>query len=79
MFQRATTLDGNNVFGLYNLGEVYYLTGNKKEARKVQDRLQRLNPAMAGRLGDVLSGKIAIDAAKQKIESKVPKIPRIPF
>lgn len=78
-FQRATTLDANNVFGLYNLGEVYYLTGNKKEAKKVQDRLQRLSPAMANRLGDVLSGKIAIDAAKQKIESKVPRIPRIPF
>lgn len=78
-FQRVTALDGNNVFGLYNLGEIYYLTGNKKEARKIQDRLQRLNPTMAGRLGDIISGKIVIDAAKQKIDSKIPRVPRIPF
>lgn len=78
-FKRVTTLDGNNVFGLYNLGEVYHLTGNKKEAKKVQDRLKKIDPVFASRLNDVLSGKIAVDAAKRQIENKVPRIPRFPF
>ncbi len=78
-FQRVTALDANNVFGLFSLGEVYHLSGNKKEAKKIQDRLKLLNPAMAGRLADFLDGKAVIDDAKRKIESKVPRVPRIPY
>ena len=80
-FNRVATLDANNAFGLVNLGEVYYLTGNKKEAKKVHDRLKKVNPQLAGRLNDVLSGKIVIDKVNREIQKKVPKIPgvRIPF
>lgn len=78
-FQRVSSLDANNAFGLVNLGEVYYLTGNKKEAKKVQDKLKKINPALANRLDSFFSGKAAVDAAKQKIETKIPKVPRIPF
>ena len=80
-FQRVSTLDVNNQFGLLNLGEVYHLTGNKKEAKKVQDRLKKINPALANQLSSFISGKAVVDAATQKIQKKVPKIPgvKIPF
>lgn len=78
-FRRVTTLDANNVFGLYNLGEAYTASGNKKEAKRVQDRLRKLNPEMAGRLENIISGKTIIDETKRKIQQKIPKIPRIPF
>ena len=77
-FKRVTTLDANNVLGLYNLGEAYSASGNKKEAKKVNDRLRKLNPAMAGRLDNIISGKAVIDETKRKIQQKIPKI-RIPF
>ena len=77
-FQRVSTLDANNAFGLVNLGEVYHLTGNKKEAKKVQDRLKKINPALANQLSGFISGKAVVDEAKRKIESKVPKVPGIP-
>ena len=73
-FQRVASIDANNVFGLYSLGEVYHLSGNKKEAKKIQDRLKRINPAMATRLDGILSGKIVIDEVKRQI-----KVPRFPF
>ena len=78
-FQRVSNLDANNQFGLLNLGEVYHLTGNKKEAKKVQDRLKKINPALASQLNSFFSGKAVVDDAKRKIESKVPKIPGIRF
>lgn len=78
-FQRVATLDANNAFGLVNLGQVYHLTGNKKEAKKVQDRLKRVNPALASQLDSFFSGKAVVDDAKRKIESKVPKVPGIRF
>ena len=80
-FQRVSSLDANNAFGLVNLGEVYHLTGNKKEAKKVQDRLKKINPALANQLNAFFSGKAVVDDAKRRIESKVPKVPgmRFPF
>jgi tetratricopeptide (TPR) repeat protein len=78
-FQRVSTLDTNNAFGLVNLGEVYHLTGNKKEAKKVQDRLKKINPALANQLNSFFSGKAVVDDAKRKIENKVPKVPGIRF
>lgn len=78
-FTRATALDANNVFGLFSLGEVYYLNGNKREARRVHNQLRRINPAMAGRLEDVITGKIVIDEAQRQIRKKVPRIPGIPY
>lgn len=80
-FKQVSQLDSRNVFGLYNLGEVYHLTGKKKEAKQVADALKKIDPAFAGRLNDVLSGKIAIDAAKNQIQKqiKIPTIKKIPF
>ncbi len=77
-FKQAVNLDGNNTFGLYNLGESYYASGNKKEAKKINDRLRKLDPTLAATLDNVIAGRV-IDATKQKIEQKVPKVPRIPF
>jgi tetratricopeptide (TPR) repeat protein len=80
-FRRVSTLDANNAFGLVNLGEVYFLTGNKKEAKKVHDQLKKVNPQLAGRLNDVMSGKIVVDKVNREIQKKVPRIPgvKIPF
>lgn len=78
-FQRVSALDANNAFGLVNLGQVYHLTGNKKEAKKVQDRLKKINPALANELSSFFSGKAVVDDARRKIESKVPRVPRIPY
>ncbi len=77
-FKQAVDLDGNNTFGLYNLGEAYNASGNKKEAKKVNDRLKKLDPKLAAALDNVIAGKV-IDATKQKIEQKVPKTPKLPF
>lgn len=74
-FQRVVNLDGRNTFGLFNLGEAYNASGNKKEAKKVNDRLKKLDPALAARLDGIFSGKAVVDSIKQK----VPKVPRIPF
>ncbi len=78
-FKQVVNLDGNNTFGLFNLGESYYASGNKKEAKKVNDRLKKLDPTLGATLDNVISGKVIIDATKQKIEQKVPKVPRVPF
>ena len=45
-FRRVVDLDGRNTFGLYNLGEAYNASGNKKEAKKVNDRLKKIDPAL---------------------------------
>lgn len=78
-FNRVVTLDANNVQGLFNLGSAQYAIGDKKAAKKTQERLKKLNPALATSLGNILDGKAIVDDAKRKIESKVPRIPRIPF
>ncbi len=77
-FKQVTQLDGNNVFGLFNLGEAYNASGNKKEAKKVNDKLKRIDPALASRLEGIFSGKAVINDAKNKIENKIPKLPRFP-
>lgn len=79
VLRRVTTLDSRNVFGLYSLGEVYHLSGNSKEAKKIQAQLKKIDPAFASRLDDVFKGKAVVDDAKRKIESKVPRIPGRPF
>ncbi len=78
-FKRVVDLDGNNVRGLFNLGEAYNASGNKKEAKKINDKLRRIDPAMAAKLDGIFSGKIVVDAATQKIQQKVPRVPRFPF
>ena len=78
-FNRVVALDGNNVTGLFNLGAAQHASGDKKGAKKTQERLKKLNPNLALQLGNILDGKAVVDDAKRKIESKVPKVPRIPF
>jgi Tfp pilus assembly protein PilF len=77
-FDRVLNLDGNNVLGLYNMGEVQFALGNKKEAKKYQARLNQVNPVLASQLDGIITGKIVLDKAKQKIRDKI-KIPGIPF
>jgi tetratricopeptide (TPR) repeat protein len=76
-FNRVVTLDSNNVTGLFNLGSAQSASGDKKAAKKTQERLRKLNPALADRLGNVIAGKI-IDAGTNEIKKKLP-IPRLPF
>lgn len=76
-FNQAVSLDGNNVFGLYSLGSAQFASGDKKGAKKTQDRLKKLNPELANQLGNIIAGKL-IDAGTQKIRQKVP-FPRIPY
>ena len=73
-FTRATNLDGNNVFGLFNLGSAQYASGDKKGAKKTQDRLNKISPALATQLGNILAGKVINEAEKnlKKIPFKIP-------
>lgn len=78
-FNRVVTLDSNNVAGLFNLGSAQYASGDKKGAKKTQERLKKLNPALGAQLDGILSGKAVVDETKRKIESKIPKVPKLPF
>lgn len=78
-FKRVVDMDGRNSYGLYNLGEAYFASGNKKEAKKVNDQLKKIDPSLSSRLDSVFSGKAVVDAAKNKVEQKIPKIPRFPL
>jgi len=77
-FKQVVDMDSNNLNGLFSLGEAYNASGNKKEAKKVNDRLRKLDPTLAARLDNIFSGKAAVDAAEQKVKSKIPKIPKFP-
>ncbi len=76
-FNRVVVLDGNNVMGLFNLGSTQYASGDKKGAKKSQDRLKKINPDLANRLGNVIAGKL-IDEGTRRIKDKI-KIPGLPF
>jgi len=84
IFKQVVNLDGNSKFGLFNLGEAYYASGNKKEAKKVNDKLKKLDPTMATLLDNVIAGRV-INAATQQVTNKIPKppvpvkVPRLPF
>ena len=76
-FKHAVDLDGRNTVGLYNLGEAYHASGNNKEAKKVNDKLRKIDPTLSARLDNVLAGRV-VDAARQQVEQKVPKVPKVP-
>lgn len=76
--KRVVDLDKNSVPGLYHLGATYHVSGNAKEAKKINDQLRKIDPSAASRLDNVLSGKIVIDTVRQKIDSKIPSVPRLP-
>ncbi|MGH9948799.1 MAG: tetratricopeptide repeat protein [Pyrinomonadaceae bacterium] len=77
IFSRVVSLDGNNVRGLFGLGESQYASGDKKGAKKTQDRLKKVDPELANVLGNVIAGKL-INAGANEIKKKI-KIPGIPF
>ncbi len=72
-FQQVIKLDGNSVSGLFNLGEAFNASGNKKEAKKINDRLKKLDPNLSARLNDIFDGKIPTVAVPTV---KVPSIPK---
>ena len=76
-FNRVVTIDGNNVMGLFNLGSAQYANGDKKDAKKTQARLKKLNPALADQLGNIIAGAL-IDEGKRQIRNKI-RIPGLPF
>lgn len=75
-FNRVVALDGNNITGLFNLGSAQHASGDKKGAKKTQERLRKLNPALANQLGNIIAGKV-IEAGTNEIKKKIPI--RIPF
>lgn len=81
IFKRAVDLDGKNTYGLFNLGEAYHASGNKNEAKKINDRLRKINPLLAANLDNIFNGKAVLDNATRKIENSIPKVtlPRRPF
>jgi tetratricopeptide (TPR) repeat protein len=83
-FRRVTELDGSFQRAWYNLSEIEYRRGNMKEARKAQDKLRALNPALADQLNVILSGAV-FQGPQNKIENKIQeknplkKLPKLPF
>ena len=73
-FKRVVDLDGRNTFGLFSLGEAYNASGNKKEAKKINDRLKKIDPTLAARLDNIFSGKAIVDKVVPKV-----RLPRFPF
>lgn len=76
-FNRVVLLDGNNVSGLFNLGSAQHASGDKKGAKRTQERLKKLRPDLAEQLGNIIAGKM-LDFGKQKLRQKL-RIPGIPF
>ncbi len=83
-FQKAVGLDKNFAEGFYNLGEAQYRLGNKKEAKKAREALQKLDPTLVRKLDDVIAGKV-MDAGANKIQNEIQKknplkkISKLPF
>ena len=76
-FNRAVAVDGNNVMGLFNLGSAQYASGDKRGAKRTQDRLRKLRPDLADQLGNIIAGAL-LDEAGRQIRKKV-RIPGLPF
>ncbi len=72
-FNQVVALDSGSKMGLYNLSEAYWVSGDKKAARRINDQLRKLDPRLAGQLDIVIAGKAVIDAAKQKV--RIPHFP----
>lgn len=77
-FKKATDIDKKFIAGLYNLGEAEYRRGNKKEAKKAQERLKKLHPNLAAQLDVLISGAVLTET-KNQIQNRVPKPPRLPY
>jgi tetratricopeptide (TPR) repeat protein len=73
-FNRVVNIDGNNITGLFNLGSAQYASGDKKSAKKTQERLKKLRPDLAEQLGMIIAGKVINEAEKQ-----IKKAIKVPF
>ena len=76
-FNAAVAADSNYVNGLFNLGSAQHASGDKKGAKKTQDRLKKLDSQLAATLGNIIAGKL-IEAGTNEIKKKI-RIPGIPF
>jgi tetratricopeptide (TPR) repeat protein len=78
-FKRAVDVDKNFKSGLFNWAEAEHARGNEKEARKIQERLRKLDPKLADGLNLILGNPV--NQVKQKIDSKNPlnKLPKLPY
>ena len=86
-FKKAEDLDKTYYPAIYNLAESEFRRGNEKEARKVQDRLRKINPGMANQLEAIFRGAVlrtTSDTIQNKVNEKnplnqLPKIAKIPY
>ena len=86
-FKKAEDLDKTYYPAIYNLAESEFRRGNEKEARKVQDRLRKINPGMANQLEAIFRGAVlrtTSDTIQKKVNEKnplnqLPKIAKIPY
>lgn len=76
-FNRVVLLDGNNIAGLFNLGSAQYASGDKKGAKKTQDKLKKLDPSLGERLGNVIAGRL-IEEGTRRVIDKI-RIPGFPY
>lgn len=74
ILNRSVNLDGSNVVGLFNLGSTQNQAGDKKGAKKTQDRLKKISPDLASQLGNIIAGKL-IEAGTNEIKKKILRIP----
>lgn len=82
VFKSVVDMNGRSVTSLFYLGEAYNASGNKKEAKKINDRLKKLDPKLAATLNDIFDGRIpGLTGVPTVPKVEVPKIPkpRIPF
>jgi tetratricopeptide (TPR) repeat protein len=64
-FDRVVALEPRNAAGLFNLGSAQNAGGDKKAARKTQERLKAVDPALADRLGNVIAGKVLEEGTRE--------------
>lgn len=69
---------------LFNWAESEYRRGNVKEAKRLQEKLKKINPNLANQLELVFAGAVLTrggDIVKNKVDEKNPlkKIPKLPF
>lgn len=87
-FRRATELNDKYYPAFFNLAEAEFKRGNVKEAKKIQEALRKIDPNSAyiknlSKQLDVIFLGGALTNPKQQVENKVksklPKIPAIPY
>lgn len=87
-FRRATELNPKYHPAFYNLAEAEFRRGNKKEAKKAQEAMLKIDPGSKllqnryKQLDVIFMGAVLTNSKQQlenKVKSKIPKIPGIPY